>query len=425
MHAVDAGAIDPEASDPEAIDPEIDAASYPDRFIALRELGQVRHAFENYDWQLDFLKGMGEELFGEQIERRLLRSNIARVSVQRGRTRKVIWDEGFFDMVFLAMVTAAASVGGQDQRALTKETAIGVLRDGGTALIVSHPYRALVLQEKSHLLRRGASPLAFGILPTSKAHVENMFRLARNFCLLHEIGHLAEASEAERLVSDKNLEMITATYLGSMFERVGRMVGGGDPRAHLDVLRRALSGPATQRELRADIYALTTLFTVEFAFIDASGTSTPDRDKTAAALLTYQALAILHYVQSNVHFVARYASTGADGAPKSLTQEDESRRMIKLRGDVRLFLAALFPQQILNGTANLSGDEPSLKAYEAMRDRRMPDYSRRYLELCEAAIGGIMSFDRAQVFHLERRLATQHPARMIQREALRNIGWIG
>jgi hypothetical protein len=371
-----------------------------------------RSVFEEMDWQLDFFRRLGGQVLGRELTLLSFYSSLCRISVINGDPSPcVAWDEHYFDHLFDTLILIATA----DPEYSRRTHRLNLLTLVAERRLVTRPHLAMVLSELSLSLR--TDKYQFRCPPAVMTQLENIFRIIRNFCLLHEIGHIITADPEHLRVELANLEIIRSVYLEPRYaQAVETTVLAGTPSGpHLTALAGYASRKDVEHELCADFFALRTLIDFEFDLVARHHDTYGDTGYRCFGLLVIEAMTIFHYFQSDVLVSELTLPRKIEGRPAT-DAEDMRTTLNATRGDMRIYLACRYVVQKL-------GDGIAAEVLEMDRGNLVRDFSSIYRVNLLPAIIDIKQLDLSHLADRERTLRAKESSTEARELTLRNLGW--
>ncbi|MGF1454753.1 MAG: hypothetical protein ACFB6R_05170 [Alphaproteobacteria bacterium] len=333
-----------------------------------------REGWERFDWQLDTLKQLGEDLCREDFSVLSMRSTDAKVAVLRRRSANtILWDETFFDYLQRFM-TALADPSRENVWRTVQHYLLHHLAE---LFVLREPHRSLLFLDLSQGALLDEPIKGFRASDQTMADLHNMFRMVRNFALLHEIGHSAMEKPALYDRERRNLDAIRTVY-GRIKDLPVRVFGPTPHADFIDLILTRSDNPKVEREVLADLFAVNILIEFDIQGLKQRGERSEETELYLCAL-AYNALALFYYVQASLNGVRRYFID-----EKILVREDlgaDDRVLsVTARGDLRLYLIAHHAFQLCSHDLERFGqfqrllDDPRFRFAGTFRDTQLPPY---------------------------------------------------
>jgi hypothetical protein len=372
-----------------------------------------RSIFNELDWQLDFFHRFAGQVLGRELTLLSFYSSLCRISVVNGDPSPgIAWDEHYFDHLFDALILIATA----DQEYSVRTHQLQLFTIVAERRLVTRPHLAMILSELCLSLWKDKHQF---LCPPAVMHqLENIFRLIRNFCLLHEIGHIITANPEHLQVELANLEIIRSVYSDPRYgQALQTTVLTGKPSGpHLTALAGYASRKDVEHELCADLFALRTLIDFEFDFVTKHHDRYGDIGYRYFGLLVIEAMTIFHYFQSDV-LVSELTLPRKIEGRRATDDEDMRTTLNATRGDMRIYLACRYVMQ------KLGDDIAAAEALEMDRGNLVVDFSAIYRANLLPAIIGIKQLDLSHLADQERTLRAKAPSTEGRELTLRNLGW--
>ena len=272
------------------------------------------------------------------------------------------------------------------------------------------PFRALALQSISNHIRNQLSEAVVKVNQTKKAHTYHIFRMINHFCVMHEIGHIADKNKLVSLELSNKISVIKKTYLDKNFQNFY----DNEDRGYLKSIAEYIENSDIQHELRADIYALRGLFISLKEEVERNCNEDEiDSAKAYYSLLIYEAMCILHYVQSDADFMKRLTTKS-----KELNTIEKEQEMLLARGDVRIYLAAHLSSEIFDDP------EVGVELLAKYSGVEVPHYSKNYMKIVKTSFNVIQNNNRKTIFSLEEEYKKHYSSENASEQVLRSFRWV-
>lgn len=383
-----------------------------DRVLTTRNFDEQRRLAGDFESELSVILEAESKKLNLVLDRHSFRSNLAKISVlQRNKGASILlWDERYFDLIFDVVKKAVFVKDEKISKELINSHIADFYGNGGIYWIVNNPFLALVLQGISYKLRSELQAPTAEINSIQKCHAVHIFRIIKTFCLLHEIGHLAESDMLEKQFLSFNVDRLQDTYSNELFQNIYSQ----EERSHIERVAKYMDNGNTKRELRADIYALKKLFEYEKIYIeDNCAFETWDEVKTIHSLLINEAMILFHHAQADFDLIKRFTAKSSS----SINILGDEQQMLLARGDARIYLATIFAPEIFSDS-----EKGMLLMYDNL-GTAVPRYSNTYKIITLNAVEIIKRHDTNIIFSYESKLRGQQSYDRARKQAIRNIGW--
>ena len=392
-----------------------------------RAIDKRKFNFSNFNLDtcedtLELIVDTLSESLNKSISIHSFRSNLAKISIIRNKNYSVImWDNRFFDIVDNAIKKAVYVSNDEISDNIINNHIADLYAHASIYWVVDNPYLASALLPISNSFRERVPEQNMTYNDQKGIHYRYMYKIINMFCLLHEIGHIADDEELDHYVLVNDVERIKNTYQDIIFQNISKIDRRpGEPDSeYVQLVHSLLNSDKIKKELRADIYAIKKVFEFESLTIEKRyvGKKEQDAAKLISSLLIYESFCLLHYVTSDIEFIVNFTNKSTKSLWEKKSNLGARKKMLMARGDIRIYLASIIAPTIFEN------EERGVNLISKLTGIAVPRYAKTFYQITTRSITQILQHNKDYFFRVEDDAQKDVTYQTATETVLNAIGW--